>query len=93
MGVEAARPLVRAGAEPGHLWFSTTEPAYADRTNATAIHAALRLPAATTAIDMNGSVRSAVGALRVALEGSDRIKPFRAGDVHLVPEPPAEAAP
>jgi hydroxymethylglutaryl-CoA synthase len=70
MGVEAARIALRgapASASPSSLWFSTVAPAYADKTNATAIHAALRLDAATPAFDANGSVRSAVGALRAGL--------------------------
>jgi hydroxymethylglutaryl-CoA synthase len=72
MGVEAARLALRAappGAGPSTLWFSTVAPAYADKTNATAVHAALRLDAAVPAFDANGSVRSAVGALRAALDG------------------------
>ena len=72
LGVEAGR-LAMAGlqddAAPATLWFSTTEPAYADKTNATTIHAALRLDASVPAIDMVGSVRSASGALLGALCG------------------------
>ena len=48
MGVEAARLALRSradGAEPDALWFATVDPAYLDKTNATAIHAALRLDA------------------------------------------------
>ena len=69
MGVEAARLALRPLAvdvAPGTLWFSTVAPAYADKTNATTIHAALRLPAGTAAFDVNGSVRSAVAALHAA---------------------------
>ncbi|MEO7572486.1 MAG: hydroxymethylglutaryl-CoA synthase, partial [Acidimicrobiales bacterium] len=60
MGVEAARVARRAvpGVEPHTLWFSTVAPAYADKTNATTIHAALRLGADVGAFDANGSVRS-----------------------------------
>jgi hydroxymethylglutaryl-CoA synthase len=65
MGVEAARQAL-AGAPPGWspstLIFSTTAPAYADKTNATAIHAALDLEPAVPAFDAVGSVRSGVGA-------------------------------
>ena len=46
MGVEAARLALREradGAEPDALWFATADPAYLEKTNATAIHAALRL--------------------------------------------------
>jgi hydroxymethylglutaryl-CoA synthase len=69
MGVEAARLALRSAPPrvvPRSLWFSTVTPAYADKTNATAVHAALRLDARVPAFDANGSVRSAVGALRAA---------------------------
>ena len=69
IGVEAAR-IARRGAEavrPAALYFATTAPTYLDKTNATAIHAALRLDADTVAADFGGAVRSAVAALRVAL--------------------------
>src|SRR5690606_7424308 len=70
MGVEAARAALRPldlAARPAALWFATTAPAYLDKTNATTIHAALRLDRDVPAIDMVGSTRSAVGALRTAL--------------------------
>jgi 3-hydroxy-3-methylglutaryl CoA synthase/uncharacterized OB-fold protein len=70
MGVEAGRLALRgapASATPTTLLFSTVTPAYVDKTNATAIHAALRLPGDTVAVDAGGAVRSAVGALRLAL--------------------------
>jgi 3-hydroxy-3-methylglutaryl CoA synthase/uncharacterized OB-fold protein len=71
MGVEAARAALRplAGLTPHTLWFSTVAPAYADKTNATAIHAALQLGPDVGAFDANGSVRSAMGALHAALSG------------------------
>ena len=71
MGVEAARGALRpvAGLVPHTLWFSTVAPAYADKTNATAIHAALRLGSDVGAFDANGSVRSAMGVLHAALSG------------------------
>ena len=45
MAVEAAR-LARRGTDvvPAQVLFGTTTPAYADKTNATGIHAALQLP-------------------------------------------------
>lgn len=74
MGVEAARLALSPGsgapAAPSALWFSTTEPPYLDKTNATAVHAALRLDRATAAYDAVGSARSAMGALRLALEAA-----------------------
>jgi hydroxymethylglutaryl-CoA synthase len=71
MGVEAARAALRSldGLSPHTLWFSTVAPAYADKTNATAIHAALRLGPDVGAFDANGSVRSAMGVLHAALGG------------------------
>ena len=55
-------------AEPRALWFATADPAYLEKTNATAIHAALRLDSSVGALDFGGAVRSGVGALRTALE-------------------------
>ena len=46
--------------------FSTPAPAYLDKTNATAVHAALELPEWTGAYDLLGSVRSGAAALRTA---------------------------
>ena len=71
LAVEAARRAVQAApasARPGALWFATVAPAYADKTNATAVHAALRLDPSALAYDATGSVRSAVGALRAAVD-------------------------
>src|SRR4051812_47426711 len=76
MAVEAGRTALRAlgpdaAASVGQLWFATTAPSYADKTNATTVHAALRLPREAPAFDAVGSVRSAAGVLRAALLGSD----------------------
>ncbi|HEU5320147.1 MAG TPA: OB-fold domain-containing protein, partial [Methylomirabilota bacterium] len=68
LGVEAARLALRGAPVPEALYFATAAPAYLDKTNATAIHAALDLPAAAMAVDMLGSVRSAAGALRAATD-------------------------
>jgi 3-hydroxy-3-methylglutaryl CoA synthase/uncharacterized OB-fold protein len=69
MGVESGR-IALAGApdgyEPGLLAFATTSPAYADKTNATAIHAALGLADSVLAVDTVGAVRSGVGAVIMA---------------------------
>lgn len=71
MAVEASRNLLRDGSpRPAVLWFATTTPAYLDKTNATAIHAALRLDRTVAAYDAVGSVRSTSGALRAALDSS-----------------------
>jgi 3-hydroxy-3-methylglutaryl CoA synthase/uncharacterized OB-fold protein len=67
LAVEAGRAALRgAGATPQALYFATANPAYLDKTNATAIHAALDLPTSALAVDMVGSVRSMVGAMRAA---------------------------
>jgi len=71
MAVEAARLALRATAVvPQQVLFATTTPAYADKTNATAVHAALRLPAAAGAFDIGLSPRSAVGAVTLALSST-----------------------
>src|ERR1700730_9696625 len=69
MAVEAGRAALAA--LPGRdgirqVFFATTVPAYADKTNGTAVHAALRLPADALAVDMAGAVRSGAGALVTA---------------------------
>jgi hydroxymethylglutaryl-CoA synthase len=72
MGVEAARFALRsapAGSEPRAVWFATANPPYLEKTNATAIHAALRLDQTAPAIDTGGAVRSGIGSLRAALDG------------------------
>ncbi len=70
MGVEAARAALRGVRAPAPevLYFATADPAYLDKTNATAIHAALDLPPHAMAVDMLGAVRSAAGAVRAALD-------------------------
>ena len=71
MGVEAARNALRAapdGAAPASLVFATTSPPYLDKTNATAIHAALDLPRSTAAYDAVGSVRSTAGSAPVGVQ-------------------------
>src|ERR1700722_553947 len=69
MGLEAARLALAAvpAAAPDALWFSTPTPAYLDKTNANAIHAALRLPVEVSTLDFGGALRSGVGALRAAI--------------------------
>ena len=67
LGVAAALPAV-AGREHavGSVWLATTDPVYADKTNATAVHAALGLPPGIIAADLGASVRSGVVALLAA---------------------------
>jgi hydroxymethylglutaryl-CoA synthase len=74
-GRAALAGMTGPGGQPGRacvrqLFFATTVPAYADKTNATAVHAALRLPADALAVDMAGAVRSGVGALVAAAQSA-----------------------
>lgn len=76
MGVEAARLAQRSapeGARAAQVWFATVAPAYLDKTNATTIHAALRLDRDVPALDWGGAIRSGVGALATALRGNDAV--------------------
>jgi hydroxymethylglutaryl-CoA synthase len=71
MAVEAGRNVMRAGGPaPEAVWLATTTPGYLDKTNATAVHAALRLDRSAAAYDAVGSIRSTSGALRAALDGT-----------------------
>ena len=71
LGVEAARLALRsaAGHTPDALWFATSQPAYLDKTNATALAAAVRLPGDVAAFDFGGALRSGMGSLVTALRG------------------------
>jgi 3-hydroxy-3-methylglutaryl CoA synthase/uncharacterized OB-fold protein len=66
MGVEAARRALAGAPPPPSIHFATSSPAYADKTNAAAIHAALGLPPTGFAVDIAGSIRGATGAWRAA---------------------------
>ncbi|MCZ7527952.1 MAG: OB-fold domain-containing protein [Acidimicrobiia bacterium] len=71
MGVEAARIALAdlsGGAGVERLYFATASPAYLDKTNAAAIHAALGLSPEAAAFDMGGAVRSGVGAFWAGAE-------------------------
>jgi hydroxymethylglutaryl-CoA synthase len=74
MAVEAGmRALAAAPAlTPEALYFSTPEPPYLDKTNATVVHAALGLPRHAGAWDLCGSVRSGWSALDAALAAGTR---------------------
>ncbi len=74
MAVEAGRALISAA--PGAtsasaLYFATAEPAYLDKNNASAIHAALGLGPETFAADMMGGVRSGAGVLKAAIDSRE----------------------
>ena len=80
MGVEAARLAIAglpADASIATLTFSTSTPPYLDKTNATAIHAALGLDRSVMAADVGGSVRSTVAAM-----GLGNFAPFTTLTVH-----------
>ena len=74
MAVEAGR-IALASAPPiepngmGSVLFATACPAYADKTNATAIAAALSLGPDVLAADLTGAVRSGCAALHAGLRG------------------------
>jgi hydroxymethylglutaryl-CoA synthase len=69
LGVEAARIALRSapeGTTARLVAFSTTAPAYLDKTNATGVHAALGLESSIGAYDVTGAARSGVAALLLA---------------------------
>ncbi len=76
MAAEATRLAIASLADPAisDLYFSTPEPAYLDKTNAAAVHAAAGLADTAGAYDLVGSSRSSVAAFRTALAtaSSDR---------------------
>lgn len=53
------------------LGFVTSHPAYVDKTNATAVHAALGLPRAIRCTDTGGAARSGLSALIAALRSTE----------------------
>ncbi|MDW3217232.1 MAG: OB-fold domain-containing protein [Acidimicrobiales bacterium] len=71
MGAEAARNALRDAGDVSvdSLWFATSTPAYLEKTNAAAIHAALRLDPSVGALDLGGALRSGIGTVRTALQG------------------------
>lgn len=66
MAVAAGARALHGHAAPTELYFATSSPAYADKTNASAIHAALGLPYAAFAVDLCGTGRSGIAAWRSA---------------------------
>jgi 3-hydroxy-3-methylglutaryl CoA synthase/uncharacterized OB-fold protein len=73
LGVEAARAALAVAPEGSRarmITFATTNPAYLDKSNANAIHAALGLDSSVPAYDMVGSVRSGIGAMRAAVDAA-----------------------
>ncbi|MDT5264135.1 MAG: hypothetical protein QOI90_761 [Mycobacterium sp.] len=66
MAVAAAARALDGHLPPTSIYFATSSPAYVDKTNATAIHAALGLPYASFATDLCGTGRSGFAAWRAA---------------------------
>ena len=88
LAVEAGRLALRTAPTapaPETLWFATSAPTYLEKTNATVVHAALRLPAAVGAMDAGGAVRSGVGALRAALRSGDASMLVATADIRTGP--------
>jgi hydroxymethylglutaryl-CoA synthase len=74
MAVEATRMALKANPtfESDQVILATTSPAYEDKSNAAIVHAALGFDRTVFAADFCGSVRSAIGALRMALNSTQR---------------------
>lgn len=68
MGVEAARHAIRSlnGPDVGAVVFATAEPAYLQKSNANAVHAALDLDTSVPTFDMVGNARSGIAAMLLA---------------------------
>src|SRR2546427_9213500 len=68
LGVEAARAALRRAPRlaPEALYFATASPAYLDKTNATAIHAALDPAPSAPAFALGGGRRPGAGGPRAA---------------------------
>lgn len=88
LAVEAGRLALRSAPDataPESLWFATSSPTYAEKTNATVVHAALRLPGTTAVFDAGSAVRSGVGALRAALRSAEPAVLVAAADIRTGP--------
>ena len=88
LAVEAGRSALRSvpgATTPETLWFATSSPTYLEKTNATVVHAALRLSPSVGAMDAGGAVRSGVGALRAALRSGDASVLVTASDIRTGP--------
>lgn len=69
MAVAAASRVISPGDVPAAIYLATTTPAYADKTNATAVHAALGLPGGVLAADLCGTARSSIAGLLASARG------------------------
>jgi hydroxymethylglutaryl-CoA synthase len=75
MSVEAGRAALGADGKPSGVLFATATPAYADKTNAAVVHAALGLDQSVSAYDFAGASRSAVGAITAAADAGAAGRP------------------
>ncbi|MHB1139163.1 MAG: OB-fold domain-containing protein [Microthrixaceae bacterium] len=87
MAVDAGRRALAAapGVRPTALWFATTSPTYAEKTNATIAHAALRLDGDTIAADAGPGLRGGAAALRSALRSTEPAVLVLSGDLRTGP--------
>ncbi|MEU0469386.1 OB-fold domain-containing protein [Amycolatopsis sp. NPDC006131] len=69
LAVAAGHAALGGSRDVDAVWFATTAPAYADKTNAVTAHAALGLPDAVGAFDLGATVRSGAAALLAASRG------------------------
>ena len=70
MAVEAARDALHGGASPELLLFATTSGAYAEKTNAATVQAALALPEQIASAELGGSTRMGLAALGLGLDAA-----------------------
>lgn len=76
LAVAATRRALRAPhgtPAPETLWFSTTRPAYLEKSNAATVSVASGLPAETAAYDVGGALRGGAAALRAGLAGGPAV--------------------
>jgi hydroxymethylglutaryl-CoA synthase len=94
MAVEAGRLALRSVGDvrPAAVWFATVAPAYLDKTNATTLHAALRLDSTAPALDFGGAIRSGIGALAAALDSREPVLVVTADQRDGLPTSADEAA-
>lgn len=93
MAVEAARAALAAADRPGRgqdvrgLLFATAHPAYADKSNAAVVHAALDLEPDVSAYDAGGGLGAAMGTLALAADSAAAGRPTLAAlsDVRVGP--------
>lgn len=71
MAVEAASALARG--DVCALWWASSTPPYLDKTNAAAVHAALRLPSRVPAADLVGTARSTFAGIRAAISSGGAV--------------------